>query len=54
MASTIFRGLQEACYGSYMYFAGTREVIAEFKRNYSHYFNSVIYKPLEEGFFGGQ
>ena len=48
MASTIFRGLQEAGYETHMYFAGTQHVIAEFKRDYSRYFDSVVYQPISE------
>lgn len=48
MSSTIFRGLKEAGYETYMYFAGTDKVIEEFKRDYEQYFNSTIYQPINE------
>lgn len=48
MASTVFRGLKEAGYESYMYFAGTQRVIEEFRRDYARYFDSVIYRLLED------
>ena len=50
MSSTIFRGLQEAGYETYMVFAGTNKVITDFKLKYSHYFKEVLYITITESY----
>lgn len=50
MSSTVFRGLKEAGYETYMIFAGTEDVISNFKRDYAHYFNSVEYITIKQSF----
>lgn len=46
MASTVFRGLKEAGYEVYLAFAGFKDVIEDFKKNYSHYFRDVHYHEI--------
>lgn len=43
MSSTVFRGLKEAGYDIDLAFAGTANVIEDFKRNYSKYFNDISF-----------
>lgn len=47
MSSTIFRGLQEAGYDVDMAFAGTTNVINDFKRDYSRYFNDISFCEIK-------
>lgn len=46
MSSTIFRGLQEAGYDTYMVFVGYKDVIEDFKTNYAHYFKATHYHEI--------
>lgn len=48
MASTVFRGLNEAGYQTDMVFAGTRNVIDDFKRDYAHWFRKVVYLTIPD------
>lgn len=46
MASTVFRGLNEAGYAADMIFLGSSDVIAEFRKRYEQYFNNIFYKQI--------
>lgn len=46
MASTVFRGLNEAGYTADMIFLGSSDAIAEFRKRYELYFNNVFYKQI--------
>ena len=48
MSSTIFNGLYQNGYEVDMVFGGTAEVISEFSKKYSKYFNKVYYIKIEE------
>lgn len=46
MASTVFRGLNEAGYVADMVFVGSTDAIAEFKCRYESYFRRVYYRSI--------